>query len=631
MTITKQKNNEKEILKFGAETGKILNLMIHSLYTNKDIFLRELISNASDACDKLRYFAITKPDLTKDDPILKLSIKIDEKNRTIKITDNGIGMNRQDLIDNIGTIASSGTQKLLEQISSDNSQKNLQLIGQFGVGFYSAFMVADKVDVISRKAGENESWLWSSEGNGSFELSKSSANELTRGTSITLHLRKDLDEYLDKFKIRHIVKSYSDHISIPIEWLNDKEEIEILNDGSALWTKSKSEIAEEQYNEFYKHIAYQPDKPWATLHNKNEGAIEFTNLLFIPSTKPFDLFHPDRKTRVKLYVKKVFITEDNIDLVPANLRFLRGIIDSEDIPLNISRETLQHNSMLAKIKKSIIKRVFSELKKKLSDDKADYEKFWDNFGAVVKEGLCESSDNKEQILDCCLFRSTMQDKLITLDEYIANMKPNQKHIYFLSGDQADKLKNSPQLEGFLKHKIDVLLFTDTVDDFWVNVCADYKEKELKSVTRSGIDLDELDESDTKEENKKNELENEENKDLINFFKSTLGSYISDAKISHKLVDSPVVLSVAEGSMDIRMERYLKEQKQLATSSAKIIEINLDHPVIKKVSLHLKEAKIHEAEEIIKILFDQACIIEGEPVMNANEFSKRINNFLAKAS
>ena len=619
-----------ETLAFGAETGKILNLMIHSLYTNKDIFLRELVSNASDACDKLRYLSLTNSDLVKEDGELKITIKVDDKLRTITITDNGIGMNREDLIKNIGTIASSGTQKFIEQLSENNNQ-DMQLIGQFGVGFYSAFMVAEKVDVITKKAGEDTSFLWSSDGNGTYEIAEAKKNNHhKRGTSITLYLRKDLDEYLDKFKIKHIISTYSDHISIPIEW-EDEKGSESLNNGSALWKKAKAEITEDAYKSFYKSVSYQPDDPWMIMHNKNEGVVEFTNLLFIPSTKPFDLFHPDRKSRVKLYVKRVFITDEGAEIVPPYLRFLRGVVDSEDLPLNISRETLQHNSMIAKIKKSLTKRVFSELKKKMSEERESYESFWNNFGAVIKEGLCESLDDKEQILDCCLFKSALTDKLISLNEYIENMKPSQKFIYFLSGEQEEKLKNSAQLEGLLKHNIDVLLFVDTVDDFWVNVCIDYQGKELKSATRSGIDLDEIIENENPELAEKNKKvqNSEENKELVDFFKTTLDKKISDAKISGKLVESPVVLSVAEGAMDIRMERYLKEQKQLAVTSAKILEINNQHPIVKKIQYLLKN-DTNQAAELVQILFDQACIIEGENIVDLTAFTRKINHYIEKA-
>jgi len=608
--------SEKNVIEFGAEVGKILQLMIHSLYTNKDIFLRELISNSSDASDKLRYMAVTDQSILENDSDFSILVKTDPKNKTISVIDNGIGMNRDDLIKNIGTIASSGTQKFLEQMQSGS---DINLIGQFGVGFYSGFMVADKIEVFTRKAGEKKAWHWESEGKNNFSI-----NEVVRekrGTEIVLHLKEDAIEYLDKFKVKYIINTYSDHISIPVKFQEEDGEIETINKASALWMRSKSDITADQYKEFYRQVAHQPDDPWLVMHNKNEGNLEFTNLLFIPGKKPFDLFHPDRKPRVKLYVKRVFITEDCEDLVPQYLRFLRGIVDSEDLPLNISRETLQANNLIAKMRKSIVAKVLSELKKKLADSQESYIEFWENFGAALKEGLCEYSDNHEQILQVCLFKSLLQDKYITVDEYIGNMKENQKEIYYLSGDSIDSIKNSPQLEGFKKRGIDVLLFTDPVDDFWTNVETNYKEKEFKSVTRSSIDFEE------KEEQSQEKQENKE--EVIAYFKEVLGSLVKDVVPSKKLVDSPVCLSTSEDAMDIRMERFLKEQKQLAFSSPKILEVNLTHPLINKLEKLIKE-DMKKASILIKTLYDQSCIIEGEPVVNAAEFASRMNKMIEEA-
>jgi len=616
---------KNETMKFDAEVGKILQLMIHSLYTNKDIFLRELISNASDACDKLRYSAITSPELLSDDTELKIKISINEKNRTVTISDNGIGMSRKDLIENLGTIARSGTQSFMEQMTGD-SKKDLQLIGQFGVGFYSSFMVADEVTVTTKKAAEADSWIWSSKGDGEFTISKATGKH-NRGTSICLHLKEGEDDFIEKFRLKHIITTYSDHISIPIELLDAEGKADMVNKASALWTRPKSDITPEQYNEFYKHVSHSPDQPWLILHNKNEGAVEFTNLLFIPSRKPFDLFHPDRKPRVKLYVKRVFITDESVNLVPAYMRFLRGVVDSEDLPLNISRETLQHNHIIEKIKKSVVKRVILELKKKLETDEAGYLEFWQNFGAVIKEGLCEGMENRENLLEICLFRSAITGKLITLDQYIANMKEGQDQIYYyISDEDPEHLKTSPQLEGFLKRDIDVLLFSDNVDDFWVNVEHQYKEKELKSVTRSGIELDKIAGSEEKQDIQ--EPKEEELTSLIAYFTTTLGPLVKEVKFSYKLIDSPVCLTVAEGAMDIRMERFLIGQKQLVSSSAKILEINPKHPIINKMKLGLENGK--NLEDLVRVLYDQACIIEGEPISDASGFSRRMNHFLQEA-
>lgn len=617
--------SKKEIRKFDAEVGKILHLMIHSLYTNKDIFLRELVSNASDACDKLRYESSKHQELASDSP-LKITISVDEDARTITIKDNGIGMSKDELIENLGTIAKSGTQSFLERLTRD-AKKDVLLIGQFGVGFYSSFMVADEVIVTSRKAGTEEVWTWTSSGTGEFTIEESLTN-MDSGTEVTLKLRVGEEDYLDKFRISHIISTYSDHISIPIELIESKDTTRVLNSSSALWSKSKSEISEEQYNEFYKKIAHAGDEPWMVLHNKNEGAIEYTNLLFIPSTKTVDLFHPDRKCRVKLYIKRVFISDDGIDIVPQYLRFLRGVVDSEDLPLNISRETLQHNQTLEKIKKSIVKRLVSELEKKLNDNKKSYLEFWNNFGAVLKEGLCESIDKSLQLLDICLFKSAKTGEFISLDEYIANMKPDQDAIYYLSGEDDKKILTHPQLEGFLQRDIDVLLFTDTVDNFWINVNHQYKEKSIKSVTRSDIDLAKIK---TEKEDIKKPSSKDNEKDLeklLDYFKKTLQGLVADVKVSGKLTDSAVCLSVAEGAMDMRMERFLIEQKQLKSASTKILEINSKHKIIQKISQDIVDDKItDQTENLVKILFDEACVIEGEPVHDPRGFIERMNQCL----
>lgn len=623
--------SEKETRKFAAETGKVLHLMINSLYTNKDIFLRELISNASDACDKLRYEALTNPALLTEDPDLKIRLSIDKKAHVLTIADNGIGMNHDELIENLGTIARSGTQNFLENLTGD-AKKDTQLIGQFGVGFYSSFMVADKVVVTSRKAGEDKAWVWTSDGKGEFTLEEGSS-PTPRGTSIALHLRDSEDGFLDKIHLKYVVNTYSDHISLPVVFINeelDNKEV-VFNSASALWAKPKSDITEEQYKQFYKNIAHLNDDPWLTLHNKVEGNIEYTNLLFIPSSKPFDLFHPDRKTSVKLYVKRVFITEENTRLLPSYLRFVKGIVDSEDLPLNISRETLQHNSMVDKIRSSLTKKILSELKVKSEKDPQDYEKFWENFGAAFKEGLCESMENKSQILEVCRFyTSQFPNQLTSLDDYISRMKEGQEYIYYLTGDSVESLKNSPQLEGFTKRGIEVVLMTDTVDDFWVNVVPEYKEKELKSVTRAGIELDKTEAGTSSGEATPDKGIQENLDSLISQIKSTLGDKIADVQVSRKLTESPVCLAVKEGAMDLRMERFLIDQHQLNSSSAKILEINADHPVITKLALDLANGMSKEIDDTIHLLFDQACIVEGQAITDPGMFSQRLSSVLKKA-
>jgi molecular chaperone HtpG len=624
--MTQEKN------KFDAEIGKVLQLMIHSIYTNKEIFMRELISNSSDACDKLRYLGQTDSNLLADDSEFKIYIKVNKETKTISIRDNGIGMNKQDLKENLGTIAKSGTQNFLSNLTGDNKKDNM-LIGQFGVGFYSAFMVADQITVTSRKAGEDKIYLWSSDGNGEYTVSDIDS-DFSRGTEVLLHIKDSEESFLDHFRLKHIVKNYSDHIAVPIYFTDDDGVANKVNSSSALWMRSKSDIEPEQYKEFYKNVSFSPDDPWVIMHNKNEGVVEFTNLLFIPSTKTFDLFHPDRRCRVKLYIKRVFITDENIDIVPQYLRFLRGVIDSEDLPLNISRETLQHNSTIEKIKNSVTKKVLSELKKKKDENLEEYLGFWSNFGGVLKEGLCEVTSDHEKLLEVCVFRSALHDKMISFDEYLENCQGEDKTIYYLSGEDADKLKNSPQIEGFLSKGIDVLLFTDTVDDFWVNVNGRYKDSQIKSVTRADINLDEANEAQNNETTKDDLAENDDfsNEKLISYFKQSLGSLVKDVKISKKLTLSPACLAVGEGAMDIRMERFLIEQKQLSAAASKILEVNPNHKIVKKIVSQIDSQDCEEEnKQLVHLLFDQACVIEGQPVEDAGAFAKRLNYFLEKVN
>jgi len=611
----------QEKKKFTAEVGKVLHLMIHSLYTNKDIFVRELVSNASDACDKLRYLSQIDSALSSDEE-LRILITVDKDKREVIIEDNGIGMSHDDMVENLGTIAKSGTQAFLEQLTGD-SKKDSHLIGQFGVGFYSAFMVADSVNVISVKAGTNEAYEWCSEGDGEYTISKVES-DLTRGTRIIVHVKDGLDDYVDHFRVKHIVKTYSDHIAAPIYFVDEAGNKVKVNSSSALWTRQKNDITEDRYQEFYKSVSYATDKPWLTMHNRNEGIVEYTNLLFVPTTKTFDLFHPDRKRRVKLYIKRVFITDENVDVIPHYMRFLRGVVDSEDLPLNISRENLQHNATIDKIRNSITKRVISELAKKKEESREEYELFWKNFGAALKEGLCEISSEPEKLLELCLFFSCKQNKLVSLDEYIASLPAeNNKSIYYLSGENPEKLKSSPQIEGFLAKDIDVLIFTDPVDDFWVNVANKYKEYDIKSVTRASSDLE--DGADKKEEKKESPKDADTKEKLVEFCKNTLGEAVKDVIISKKLTSSPVCISVGEGDMDIRMERFLIEQKQLQKSTSKILEINPDHPVMKNIAKAATgvDGNMAKAEDLVWLLFDQACILEGEPVVDVNNFSRRL--------
>lgn len=622
-------SNEQQF-NFDVEVGKVLNLMINSLYTNKDVALRELISNASDACDKLRYLAAQNHDLLADE--LKISITTDKAKKLLFITDNGVGMNREDLIQNLGTIARSGTENFVKSLTGDK-QKDVQLIGQFGVGFYSSFMIANKVEVFSRKFDEDKTWKWESDGSGSFTVTEIT-DSMPRGTKIVLHLKDEATDFVDRFHIKHVVQTYSDHINFKIEFVPENLEagakIETLNSASALWTRPASEITAEQYQNFYKSFSHLPGEPFMTIHNKVEGMVTYTNLLFVPASKPFDLFHPDRKTNVKLYVKKVFISEE-LGLVPACMRFLRGLIDSDDLPLNISRENLQHSIVLEKIRKAVVNKVLSELKKKASESEEKYLEFWNNFGAVLKEGLCESSDFREKILEICRFYSSKSpDKLISLAEYLDRAKPGQDKFYFLTGESVAKIKSSPQLEIFLQKDVEVLFLTDAVDEFWVTVALPYKEKEFQSINRHDVDLESIEKTEEKSEEK------EEIKDvtasnfegLISFIKETLGEKIVDARISKKLTDSPVCLAVNAGSMDIRLERFLLEQKQIQAGTAKIFEINANNPIIKNLNEnYVKEEKQNEVRDTISTLFDLACVIEDEPIKDAKDFSRRLQSLM----
>jgi len=621
---------------FDVEVGKVLNLMINSLYANKDVALRELISNAADACDKLRYLAAQNSEIIKNDDELKVTITTDKAKKLLILSDNGIGMNREELIQNLGTIARSGTENFIKSLTGDK-QKDVQLIGQFGVGFYSSFMIANKVEVISRKFDEEKSHVWESDGSSNFKVAEALENT-PRGTKIILHLKDDASDFLDRFHIKHVVQTYSDHINFKIEFIPENLEagakVELLNSAAALWTKPKEEITSEQYQAFFKHISHLPGDPFMTIHSKIEGIITYTNLLFIPSTKPFDLFHPDRKSSVKLYVKKVFISEE-LELVPACMRFLRGLIDSDDLPLNISRETLQHSLVLDKIRKSIVNKVLSELKKKANENEEEYLKFWNNFGAVLKEGLCESSEFREKILEICRFNSSKSpDKLISMAEYLDRAKAGQDKIFFLTGESVEKIQSSPQLEIFLKKDIEVLFLTDAVDEFWVTVALPYKEKEFCSINRHDVDVENIDKAPQKDEEEKapepeiKDVTTSQFEGLLNFIREVLGDKIKDVRISKKLTNSPVCLAVDAGSMDIRLERFLLEQKQIQAGTAKIFEINPLNLIVKSMNEnYVDEAKKSEIRDTIFTLFDLACVMEDEPIKDAKDFSRRIQSLM----
>ncbi|MBL8689178.1 MAG: molecular chaperone HtpG [Rhodospirillaceae bacterium] len=623
MTETAAAPEEK--LSFQAEVSRLLDIVAHSLYSEKEIFLRELISNAADACDRLRYEAQTKPDLAPADQPFQITLTIDKPNRTLTVSDNGIGMSRDDLVRNLGTIARSGTSAFLKDLSGD-AKKDVSLIGQFGVGFYSAFMVADRVDVVSRRAGEAEAHRWSSDGKGEFTVA--SAGREQAGTDVILHLKKDEDEFLADYKIREVVRRYSDHVPVPIE-LRAGADKSALNDGSALWQKPKSEITEAQYKEFYRHVGHAMDEPWLTIHHRAEGTIEYTALLYVPGTRPLDLFNPDRRHRVKLYLKRVFITDDAKDLLPAWLRFLQGVVDTPDLPLNVSRELLQKNPLLAKIRSGLTRKVLSELTKKAKDEPESYLTFWQNFGAVLKEGLYEDKDeHRKEILKLARFHSTASDKPVTLDEYIGRMKEGQDAIYTASGDDLDALRASPQLEGFAAKGVEVLLLTDAVDEFWLPSVGTYEGKAFKSATRGALDLDKV-KADAKDEPKAEETPAELGA-LMALFKLALGDEVKDVRASARLTDSAVCLVAAEGDIDMRLERLLRQHKQLDKAVKRVLELNPKHALVKKLAeMTGKEGTSPVLEEAAHLLLDQARLLEGEPVADPRAFARRMGAMMER--
>jgi molecular chaperone HtpG len=608
-----------ETRSFQAEVSRLLDIVAHSLYSEKEIFLRELISNASDACDRLRYAALTEPALAEGDADFRVVLTPVKSSRTLTIADNGIGMNHDELIENLGTIARSGTAAFVNQLTGDAKQ-DMSLIGQFGVGFYSAFMVADRVEVLSRKAGDSEGWRWVSDGKGSFTIEP--AANVPRGARITLHMREGDEDYLEPHRIRQIVKTYSDHIALPIV-LADGNKEETINSASALWTRPRAEITAEQYKEFYHHVGHGFDEPWLTLHAKAEGVLEYTFLLFVPSQKPFDLFDPERKPRLKLYVRRVFITDEGTELVPAYLRFVKGIIDSEDLPLNISREMLQSNPMVARIRQQLTRRVLTELSKKASEAPEEYARFWDNFGAVLKEGLYEDREQRETLLSLARFRSTGRDGLISLDDYVAAMRPGQEAIYTIAGENLDLLKKSPQIEGFRARGVEVLLLTDPIDEFWASAVGAFKEKPFKSATRGGIDLDKI--APTEDQAAADKPEPPAKlASLIAIFKLALGDAVKDVRGSERLTDSAVCLVADEGDLDMHLERLLKQHRQLDTAAKRILELNPRHRLIERLAASVGEAGASEQlSEFAWLLLDQARIVEGEQLPDPSAFARRL--------
>lgn len=607
-------------LNFQADVSKMLDIVVNSLYSEKQIFLRELISNASDACDKLKYMALTHPDIARESGEMKIWITPNAEKNTLTVADNGIGMNRDDLINHLGTIAKSGTADFVKNASDNGSA--VDLIGQFGVGFYSAFMVADKVEILTRRACEDKAWFWVSNGVDGFEIRE--AEKKTNGTEIKLFLKQDEKNYTDSIYLRQIIRTYSDHINYPIVLCLGKAGEETVNSASALWTRNKAEITPEQYKEFYHHVSKNFDEPWMTLHFKAEGSIEYTGLLYIPGTAPYDLFQPDRKQGLKLYVNRVFISEKVEELLPSYLRFVRGIIDSSDLPLNISREMLQQSPLIAKIRQGTVSRILKELKKR-SKDYEDYKKFWDAFGIAFKEGIYEDFANREEIAGLSRFVSTNDtEKLTSLDDYIGRAQPEQKAIYYITGDDVKTLVNNPQLEAFKEKGLEVLLLTDPIDEFWTQTLGTYKTFAVKHVSQADIDL-----SFKREGQKAEEGDLKKLTDLLGeMFKNEVGKVTT----TDKLTKSPVSLTVEAGQMSIHLERLMRNhQQQTAFASTRILELNPYHPLIIRLAEAMgDEALKPKVEEVARLLLDQAKIAEGECISDPSFYSEKMSEYILKS-
>ena len=625
---------QHETLAFQAEVKQLLHLMIHSLYSNKEIFLRELVSNASDACDKLRFEALADSSLLGDDADLKIRVSFDKAARTITISDNGIGMSRDEAVTNLGTIAKSGTREFFSKLSGDQA-KDANLIGQFGVGFYSGFIVADRITVITKRAGSDEAIKWESSGEGEFTVDP--VEKAGRGSDVILHLREGEDDFLSTWKIKSIITKYSDHITLPIvmkkeEWDKDKneyvtlEEDETVNQATALWTRSKSDISEEQYTEFYKHVAHDHQAPLAHTHNRVEGRQEYIQLLYVPAKAPFDLFERDRKQGIKLYVRRVFIMDDAEQLMPQYLRFVKGVIDSNDLPLNVSRELLQESRDVRAIREGSTKRVLSLLEDLAENEKDKYAGFWKEFGRVMKEGVGEDHANKERIAKLLRFSSTHNDteeQPVALADYVGRMKEGQDKIYYVTADSFLAAKNSPHLEVFRKKGIEVLLLSERVDEWLASHLTEFEGKQFVSVAKGDLDLGKLEDEAEKKEHEQSEAEF---KDLVEKIKKSLEGKVKDVRVTHRLTDSPACLVADEYDMGGNLARLLKAAGQKAPDSQPIMEINPKHPLVAR--LKYEEAKFGEWAGL---LFDQALLAEGGQLDDPAGFVKRINEMLLSMS
>ena len=629
---------QKETLGFQTEVQQLLDLMIHSLYSDKEIFLRELISNASDASDMLRFEALRDDSLYEEDADLKIRVEYNKDNKTITVLDNGIGMSREEVIEHLGTIAKSGTQEFFNSLTGDQS-KDSKMIGQFGVGFYSSFIVAEKVEVTTRRAGAPrvEGVRWTSDGTSDYTIE--TVDRPKRGTKVVLYLREDASEFLDGFRLRHIIKKYSDHISLPI--IMPSEDVgtdastdddvkvadklvtadETVNSATALWTRNKKDIKEEEYNEFYKHVGHDFEDPLAYVHSKVEGKLEYSSLLYIPSRAPFDLWDRQQRHGIKLYVRRVFIMDDAEQLVPSYLRFIRGVVDSDDLPLNVSREILQRNKTIDSIRSGTTRKILDLLARMAKKEPEKYAKFWEAFGRVMKEGVIEETDRKEDLASLFRFSSTHEDKeeqTVSLADYVERMSEDQEVIYYVVADNFSTAKNSPHLEIFRKKGIEVLLLIDPIDEWLTTHLTEFGGKQLQSVTKGELNLGKLDEEKDKDSRKES---NKESGELIEKIKKALESKVKDVRVTNRLTQSPACLVADEHDMGLNLERILKASGQAVPQSKPILEINIDHPVVKK----LGEAVDEQFEDWSHILFDQALLSEGGELEDPAGFVHRLNN------
>jgi molecular chaperone HtpG len=638
MTVEAQeKTGHKETLGFQTEVKHLLKLMIHSLYSNKEIFLRELISNASDAADKLRFEALSNDALYGKDSELKIRVDYDQDARTITISDNGIGMTRQEVMDHIGTIAKSGTKEFFDSLTGDQA-KDAHLIGQFGVGFYSSFIVADKVTLLTRKAGDtaDKGVRWESAGEGDYSIENIS--KATRGTDVILHLREDEDEFLDGFTLRNIIRKYSDHITLPIYMAREeydekaketkKGEDEVVNQASALWARPKTEITDEEYKEFYKHVAHDFEDPVAHTHNRVEGKYEYTSLFYIPSRAPFDLWDRESRHGIKLYVRRVFIMDDAKQIMPNYLRFVRGLVDSDDLPLNVSREILQQNKVIDNIRSASVKKVLGLLEDVAKNDKEKYQAIWNEFGRVLKEGPGEDFSNKDKIAGLLRFASTHTDtneQKVSLSDYISRMKEGQESIFYITADSFASAKNSPHLEIFRKKGLEVLLLCDSVDEWLVSSLTEFEEKKLISVTKGELDLGNLEDEAEKKEQQET---SKEFQGIVAQMKDTLGEQVKDVRLTHRLTNSPACLVKDTYDMSANLERILKQAGQDIPASKPILELNPQHPLVDKLK---NEKDGSRFKDMTFILFDQALLAEGGQLDDPAAFVSRLNQLLLDLS